>query len=253
MKNLSYHLPVFFLCLFLVGCKSTKQPVNNVRSIPESELSKLYTNGLKGSYEYMFDNSKKKTQIGEAYYGEYQAGIKGLLLYSNFGNAVSQYLQNEKGVSTSSYSKDFYDIMKFQVFADNIPAFQMGKTTFSPWGIFENGQQGFHRYNPQIIEWGTANLIPAPNTMIGDKTAQQVYNTVFFRFFRIMSKSYQFLEKGDSEKEILAYRAKFSTKDFDALSYLRTRYNSKLDSYGNEGKTASFPQAKQLGFGCGEA
>ena len=241
------------LVLIILGCSTNKKIVrdetsNKSSKFSENTLAKIYYRSLKGSYEYMFSDQSDKIQIENEYYGEYYAGLKGLILYSNLRGAITNYLKEEQGKNDLILSNNFYDLMTFEYFADEIPIFLSGEKKFNSNGIWRNGRQDFQHYNPEIIVWAAKNLIPSPETKIGDISAKKVYNIVFSKFIRMMVESYNYLQNNEYEKECNAYRNNFGLKSFDGLEYLNNKYSGILPAYDKSENFTAMTSSMAIGF-----
>jgi hypothetical protein len=187
-------------------------------------------------YEYMFerggDEASRISIMGKTY-GRFVAGVGGILHYGSLTGCVADLSDAAKG----SYS----DVRPMAELA-GLPLYGPRMSESQPFGF----------YNADLIRWGHENLIPDPDTAIGEVSAQQVYGVVFSRFFRMMAESYVYLvESGKYERERRAYwrMARRAGKNRpDGIEWLQDRYSGVLADYatGWDG-TAMTPQMA-IGF-----
>lgn len=224
---------------------STEKPIhhstgNNLHFISKENLNDLYLTSLLQSYHYMFDHNDG-IEIEGTHVGKFIGGFKGIFLYSGFKDALHTYSGGE-----ISLSNDFYDLTPYDQFSGEISLFQDSNNQFYSWD--ENDHEPFHYYNPEIVKWGYTNLIPDPNSLIGDKTAQQVYDAVMKRFFRLMVESHYLLHTGDLKIEVEQYQSQIGMANFEALEYLTQRYAGKLTQYEEVDEYSGLQPSYAIGF-----
>lgn len=236
--------------VYVVSCspklRVPEQPVPE-KDLSDIALSEIYTGALKDCYEYMFSKQGGSLDIHGKGYGKYTAGIKGMILYTNLKNSVSRYLSSKSGVAPFRASGDFYSLKEIESLAGGIPAFRSG-SQFEAFGKWTDGKQDFNRYNPAMVSWGITNLIPSPGTNIAGIRAQEIYNGIFSRFFRMMALSHSYLEKNNYNKECRLYGEQLGMKSFDGLRYLEQRYSGKLPEYDKAENFSSMTGPMAIGF-----
>ncbi len=242
---------VSLIAICYLACRSPEllvsSPSEAQRSMPDSSLSVIYGQSLYRSYEYMFSSQTPQYSLAGENYGKYIGGIKGILLYSNLKNAIAKHLSSRSIRAPYQASTDFYSLKEFESLAGGIPAFQDG-SAFQPFGKWSNGKQDFNRYNPKIVDWGAANLIPSNSTSIGGVAAQALYDHIFSRFFRLMSLSYIYLRENDYNSECKAYEHGFAMKSFNGLEYLEQRYLGKIPEYDAAENFSAMTTPIAIGF-----
>ena len=231
-------LPHIFLLtsLLLLHCTtgrmtvSGKIPTRSTEVFSESDLAELYANSFQGCYEYMFDTRKAVFNVGGTDFGPFTAGMKGMILYSGFEDAVTAHLQKEGNDAPPAYT-EFYDLTKFKDLAGGIPVFLNEQGEFQAWGINNESGQDFHHYNPEIVKWGYTHLIPDPDSDISGYTFSILYAGIFKRFFRLMTLTYLDLQAGKFQSETASYKQQMADPGFEALDYLERRFEEKLKDY----------------------
>jgi hypothetical protein len=122
----------------------------------------------------------------------------------------------------------------------------------SLYGPRMNDNQPFGFYNADLVRWGHENLIPDKDTAVGGVPAQQVYDVVFARFFRMMAESYLYLiDSGKYERERKAYwrMARRSGKNRpDGIEWLQGRYSGVLEQYATSWDGTSMTPQMAIGF-----
>ncbi len=218
--------------VFVATCSLHKSGINAKSSaINDSTLGSWYAKGLAGSYVYMYSDKKPQFSLEDRDYGEFLAGFKGILLYTDLKYAITDYLK-EQGLIEKEVHPSHDDITPFEILSGH-NAFTSGQKKMRGWGIIKDGKQDFHHYNTAIIKWGYENLIPSPESMIGDRTAQEVYDNMFTRFFRTLTASYIYLNNNNYDAEVTAYQANFDNVEFQAKHYLEQRFGGKLQQFEN--------------------
>ncbi|MEM7655458.1 MAG: hypothetical protein AAF399_04960 [Bacteroidota bacterium] len=248
-----------FLSLLLVSlllaCKSGQTVVQTPapavppaapipKDLSPAELSRLYSDGLMNCYPYMFSELVPGLEVHDQQLGLFLGGLKGMLLYSGLPEAVVGHLR-AKGVNPGTNANDFYDIHKYEQLAGGKQAFQGGEQIFESFGM---SGSAFHAYRPEIVRWGYENLIPDPSSQIAGMRAQDLYQQVFARFFRLLAESYVWLEKHQGKAEEQRYQQQFDQVGFDGLAYLEERFADKLPLYETNDAAESFTPAVAIGF-----
>ena len=99
----------------------------------------------------------------------------------------------------------------------------------NPILISEENNDGFNKYNPEIIKWMYTELIPEPtDNFLNDIMARQLYGKVFRRFFRIYTQAYCYIKTNDFNGEMETYSYQAGLEDFYGPSYLYERYNGAI-------------------------
>lgn len=163
--------------------------------------------------------------------GVFIGGFNGLLSYTNFYMSLKQYLVVKKGYSENSLSQFGNNPIRF----DGLFKILSGIDPLLEGNHFRGGwkTKEFRRYNPNFIQWGIDNLIPDPSLEIGYRTtAQDYYDDVFKRFFRLIAESYLYLLNNgiDEKSKAYAYRIK-KDPEFEAIAYLKSEYSEILNEY----------------------
>ncbi|WNJ17909.1 hypothetical protein [Pontibacter sp. G13] len=198
--------------------------------LSQGDLSNLYSEGLAHSYEYMFSETGPKTEIAGKWYGTYMGGMKGLLLYTQLKSAVANHLR-EEGKVQGAIPTDFSNLTAYAQLAGGIEPFTNSNENFDGWGKRVDGQAAFHYYNPAIVQWGIQNMIPKANTEIAGKPAQEIYDRMFSRFFRMMVDTYLYINLVGYQEAQDDYQARFVNMAFDAKDFLGTKYHNALPAY----------------------
>lgn len=155
-------------------------------------------------YSYMFDYGNP-VEINGKEYGRFRAGIGGIMFYGSLDQCL-QRLASYKGISL-----------------DGLEPFE----ALSGEPLQKSGEwdHSFKNINPKIVRWGYENLIPDPKSKVGGAACQLIYDRVFYRFFRVMTKSYLYLDKnGIFDQETFAY-IKDTKAGADGIDWLNKRYS----------------------------
>jgi hypothetical protein len=251
MKTTIKVLAFLFTIVLATQCTIHKARTNyGYKQLSDSTLSKLYTKGLKNSYPYMFSESSPTLTVNGTRFGQFVGGLKGLLFYTNFKYALYDKLKEDGLVNQTHRERFKYDshaeVTTFRLFS-GYSAFASGDSVFTEYKT-TNGKQDFHHYNENIINWGINNLIPSPNTPIGDKTAQELYDAVFARFFRTMTASYVYINKQNYDAEVAAYQSNFSDPKFEAKEYLQMKYGNKIPEFESREIYSVMKPSMAVGF-----
>lgn len=221
--------------------------VNNYpgETFPKNNLSLFYSPWFETKDQELFDNSDgvNNVDINKHRYGIFTSGIRGLLLYGCGNSPYGGGLVYCARKYTNTQSNDFYDISAMENLASL-------KICLNSPPIYDSGnEKTFKHYNPDIIIWGHNNLIPAPNRKIFDYTYQDIYNSTFIRFFRLMAETYVYLnKKGIYEIEQKNYLTEMSNKNFNAPDYLNKRFSNVLNKYYLPNNGINFTVPLAIGF-----
>jgi hypothetical protein len=192
--------------------------------IPEDNLS-VYSCWLEN--EPLTDTqSFSPIYIGNGSVGMFAEGIKGILYYNGLVDCFSKYLGWEE---IDTWSEQRYTV--FEELSNGIvPVLKKGYD----WENYKETKYKFDHVNPKFIVWATNNLIPDPNSEIAGVKAQELYNKVMSRFFRLHTRAYLYLYyKAGLSKEQKAYEAEMKNEDSNLVMALNTRYEDKFDEIYN--------------------
>lgn len=193
-------------------------------------------------YEGMFTGEARLTIAGKPY-GVFTGGFKGLALYGGLLQCAELALSNE---GRPARAADFYDISPFAKLARE-PVFI--KMVSNKLGSFLMHNNDFNKYNPGFIQWGIANCIPSPDLKVGGVTCKEIYDKVFFRFFRILAETHHYLQaRHRLTAEVSAYSRAMRAKNFEALTWLEGRYKDLFPQYAATDAYSPFTPAMALGF-----
>ena len=210
--------------LTLVACATIKGSESG-HFAEDPHLGDTYAFAITDGYEYMFEQSGDKFSINDRRVGLFTGGFQGLFLYSSLKEAIHKNYD----VDDSDYKNhSYYNLRPYARWAD-MDLFVTGEQDYQGFRNLGNDQVG-HRYNPELIKWAMNNMIPAPDDMIGDRTAQEVYDNVMYRFMRLMVESYRYLQENDLEASTGDYLS--SVKTMDGMDYLMERYDPVFSDYG---------------------
>lgn len=217
MKSKKYILLISIVVLAMAFTCSPPlhKRIKNEKQLADTTLQKIYNGTVSKMYEYMFSQRENVILINKKRYGVFKAGLKGLVLYSNFTESIASVLNLGR--------PRFYSIEPIAALA-KMPVFSSGENKFISYRD-SSAEYPFHFYNPEIVKWAYQNLIPDPNMEIGGQTAQVLYDKIYFKFFRTMTESYLFLnETNNFELEKERYELRMKEKDFRAFEYLEDMY-----------------------------
>lgn len=243
------HFSLLSSVLILAACATVRSSESS-SILNKKNLGNIYADAITSSYEYMF-GPKGDFAINGSEVGEFNGGFKGLFLYSGMKEALKR-----NGVQQSQEYQpymDFYDISIYSEWA-GMQVFKDGAKEFDGKVDASNPVNNFNNYNPKLIDWAIDNLILKPTDKVGDKTAQEVYDNVLKRYFRLMKLSYDELEKLGRVKELDAYKKKILKNaeqpswDDDCLSYLKERYAGNLVEYSQYAEYSDFTPGLAIGF-----
>ena len=160
--------------VFLTVACATLKGSEPVHFAEDEKLGDVYAMAITEGYEYMFDRSGDFRIYG-ADIGMFEAGFGGLFRYSRLKKALKKYYGVSEHPNSTYYDLDVYENW-------------VGMNLFVP-----NAKLDFHSYNPDVINWAADNMIPHPTSMIGDRTAQEVYDNVMQRFFPVNDRELSLL------------------------------------------------------------
>jgi hypothetical protein len=145
------------------------------------------------------------------------AGISGIMDYGSLSRCAEPLTSTTK----SSYSsiEPIASLAQMQV-RDDVHA-----------GGYKPGR--FNRYYPHIVRWGAGALIPEPQLeIIEGWTAQELYDSGFSRFFRLMAHSYIELVRNDALGPDTDRYLAATMAGEDGIDWLHGRYGGQLSEYG---------------------
>lgn len=166
----------------------------------DERLGELYRCWFERPYPYMFKSADPRSST-------FTAGPRGIVWYGNLAGCMAR-------ISGGTPSRVVGDVKPIEM--------------FSGLEVFVDSAGPFREYNPELIRWGHENLIPPPDTMLGDLSARDRYHAQFSRFFRLMTESYLTLHSSMKiTDEVAAYRGAIDGGT-DGLRYLEKRYAGDL-------------------------
>lgn len=221
------------LCLLsLVACGDRRPPVTSggtLTSSPASDpgpapssvrldLSTFWKPWFDQPYEYMFTgpqgqgwaNSPALASEGQVF----GAGVSGFYFYGGLDDCLRAALGQEV-----EYGHDEYASLS-----------EMAGRPFKVGEVGDGWQRGFSRYDPAVIDWAVATLLPRPEQRFASETFQRVYDRTFFRVVRLHALAYALLRvRYDIDSEAAAYvDAMNNDPDFDGMPWLQARYGGDL-------------------------
>jgi len=218
------------LALCITGFTHTDKRRSPGTPVAAGALVSIYTHWFDSPYEYMFDRGSPRLTVGNRAYGEFQAGISGIMEYGGLGEAAALHLGRPK--------PGFGDLRAIEKLS-GLKIYRNKSTTI----------RGFSRFNPAIVRWGYLNLIPDPGAAVLGHSCQTLYDRLFARFFRLMAESYQHLERGQRwPTEQRGYLSAMKRKGFDGIDYLRQRFGSALPGYGLSQNGTNLTPQMAIGF-----
>ena len=215
MKNLNFKtLIILFSFLFI----SSSVIVVIDRKITKEDKQLLIVTWFNSPYEYMFDKYIDCEKPNKLNYFmdnniQFMAGIKGLMSYGGLNGSIDKVF----GLSNDHFSYKSIEQLS------GINCFTKTK---------ENNGTFFNYLNPEIIDWGYENLLPSPKLKVNGYSCKEIYQTVFSRFFRMMTEAYIYANiDNDIETLKKEYIKKFYTRDYYGLTKIETEYADALPSY----------------------
>lgn len=202
-----------------------------VSSLPDEQLQRIYGCWLKAPYPYMFEPSMERGEVLnlQADPPRFMSGIGGIVDYGSLSRCIGEEIGEEK----RSYSA-----------VNTIEAFAGMPVHDNP-----EGQARISMFNPDIVRWGAGALVPAPSLVILDRwTAQQLYNAMFARFFRLMAHSYAVLRQSDN---LIRHSHAYFTaiaEGASGLDFLEQRFSGQLGEYGGYWDGTQWTPAMSFGF-----
>lgn len=167
---------------------------------------------LQDPYPYMFDEGPGLKVAGRRY-GMFMAGISGILYYGDLNECAAEITGTEK--------RSYNDNAPFAELSD-LPIYSEHMHDGQPFGF----------YNPELIEWGHRHLVPDPDTRFAGVHAQELYDAIFSRFFRLMTVSHRYLtEQADYAQEMDAYWEMARRRDPHGIEWLQQRYAGALPQH----------------------
>lgn len=222
-------LAAALLLAAFTGAPPRKEPGPGTALADKDRLS-LLGHWFDRPYRYMFDRANPRLTLGQSAYGEFQAGIDGIIKYGGLARAAAAHL----GLKRPSFG----DLRPLQRLS-GLPVYR-SRT--------RDGRSP-SRFNPAIVRWGYLNLIPAPDDRVLGHRCQEIYDRIFSRFFRLMAASYLHLDRGRLwKREIRAYRQAMKRRRFDGVDYLQRRYAGVLPGYDLPRDGTRFTAPMSVGF-----
>jgi hypothetical protein len=170
--------------------------------------------------------------VRQTRYGMFTAGIHGLVYYGGLAGCAANYL----GINRETL--DFWDLSPLEKLA-GLPIYVT--RTEDP--------SSFSRYDPRFIRWWRDHMIPDPGEYCCGHTFAELYEKVFMRFFRVMAESYLYLRDADIyAREKNRYALAMKLPDFEALSYLETKFGESLGEYRVEEDGTGMTVSMAVGF-----
>jgi hypothetical protein len=210
-----------------------------VKGIPlgVDALSQIYSCWFANPYEFMFDPSKSPkggAVVGGKSFGMFMGGIGGILHYGSLTECFAAYA----GVKKASYS-------------DLEPAEKI--SGLSLYGPRMDGSKPFGFFNAELVRWGYTYLIPQATDRLGETAAQEIYDGVFSRFFRLMAESYLTLvDSGKYKDEMTVYWNAVTGEGGgvpqDGMTFIQSRFDGKLPQYGAPWDGTSWTPQMSFGF-----
>ncbi len=231
---------VFSLIIILIstGCifvKHIDPYFEKGNYFPQDKFDDFYSIWFVSPYEYMFKyffyqdvyNVEGTIYIAGNVYGQFMAGINGIVLYGGVLDCMYEYLGEDKNFR-------FYDLDIVKRFT-GLPVFRY--------------EGAFGYYNSDIVVWTYTHMIPNPDDIISGRTSQEIYDVVFSRFFRLMTESYIYLnDAGIYEQEKNAYFKNVIEKEKYALGYLDNRFPEIFPQYGCQRGQSYWTEGMSFGF-----
>jgi len=213
----------------ITGCLLIKNHTTVIavgNRIARDQLIRIYEIWFDSPYEYMFDYSQDYVRIAGRSYSQFAAGINGILFYGGLVEGFADYLNDE-----SSYFWSYEIIEK-------VSGIKV---------VLE--EREFAYFNPDIIIWGSQNLIPDPTDRIHGKSCQLIYNVVFKRFFRLMTETYIYLnDEGIYHQERDLYYENVVINEDYGLGYLESRFNRVFPQYSSNSTDSPWTTGMAFGF-----
>jgi len=225
-------LGLVVLSVFLVaGSRSPKKTGAPGKPVSRGQLLGIAGHFWDSPYQYMFERSGNRVlTIKGKRYGEFTAGVNGIMSYGGLGEAAA--LQLQLGKPSFGDLSAIEQLSGLKIYSDR-----------------DHSGRSFSRYNPKIIRWGYEYLIPDPRARVAGHTCQRIYDTIFARFFRLMAASHRHLERGKLwDKEKKAYLKALRARGFDGLAYLHRRFAGVLGQHDRPRDAASFTVPMAIGF-----
>jgi len=196
--------------LAIAGLMAFSPPAGH--QLNEEDRQELINCWFEDPYSYMFESGDGSTVISTIDYGKYTAGIQGFMFYGSLRTCIREK-SNRIGRKNfpGSTALDTYSFLSGVEGA-----------------VVQNEEFGFKSIDPKFVLWAAKNIIPEPDEKVGNYDAQHVYTNVFSRYFRLMSKSYLYLEDNDLfEKEWTSYSVAVADGE-NGMNYLDRRFGSTL-------------------------
>ncbi len=191
--------------------------------IPSSlEPQKISKKDLTILYGPTFENFKSEGgeyDYGTVRYGDsqYYEGFNGIFFYGGYATeGVIQYLDKEESDDWWFSYEPYEKLAGMKV--------HIAESTDEDWS-----SSSFQHYNPEFINWLTENMIPPAGFSIKGVTAKYVYRH-YSRFFRLLTESYLYLNKGGTYDAQARYYIEQAEID-DGMDVLWGTYHYALGGY----------------------
>ncbi len=219
-------LPLLFsFSIYFIGEITKEQKQKLIKSWFDSPYAYMFSNNLSGTSGNALDNLMNDT-------GEFTAGISGLMFYGGISSSVCEVFDYQADYGFASY-KPIEKLSGIKCFL---------KTP---------GKDGveFSYLNPEIIDWGYNNMLPDPNLKVQEYTCKKIYQTVFSRFFRMMTEAYVF---ANMDNDIMTLREGYVNEmyrdDYQGLNSQEEMYDGALSDYKIDKDGTQMTPAMAIGF-----
>lgn len=196
------------------------------------EVANLYRCWFREPYDYMFGYSGQSFEVQGRAYGMLMAGIGGLLFYGGLSPcAAEQVGAGDRGWGDAT---------------------ALGELAGVPYQNPSLSLPQFTAVNPQWIVWARKTLLIGPESLIDGYRAQDAYDRVFQRFFRLQTRAAVMLaERGGSLDAIdKAARDYLSATDANAYGpeWLDQQYAGLVPEYGEMQDGTTMTAGMAAGF-----
>lgn len=206
-------------------------PGGNV--VDKADLPEFYARWFEDPYEYMFDRENTKIELAGNSFGEFQAGVQGILFYGGLEKCAQKYNEDTEATNWGSYWEG-ENLQKMAGF--DISQNEWGE--FSRWNL-KNG----------LVVWGYENLIPDPDQEILGTTFQKIYSAMFSRWFRMLTATYYSLHN-DYEIRDIAFKYQEATqiKGIDGIEWLTNKFEGRFPDLDREHNYTNQTVSMTYGF-----
>ncbi|MBN1182721.1 MAG: right-handed parallel beta-helix repeat-containing protein [Bacteroidales bacterium] len=199
--------------------------------LSQKDITQLIRTSLENTDDYPFAKTEQVVKIGDNWLTIFLGGPSDLYYYAGIYEALNSYYSNKYGSDMGCRYNYCYNILYkisgVQPFITDVSKIK------DKWAIYE-GEPKFGIVNPDFIDWMRNNFLISPETKVASVKLQELYDEVFFHFFRMLTESYLYFHQNYNLDDEISYY-KGNASDYNLTNALYQKYNGILPEYDTEG------------------